>query len=69
MEKQKYEFLKSVKQRLANGQPTEFWERNILNIEEKKARKKKKHAAKKGAEIHANVSASVKQFKNISPWG
>ena len=42
MEKKKYEFIKDVKQRIANGQPTEFWERNIVNIEENKQKKRRK---------------------------
>lgn len=43
MEKQKYEFLKDVKRRLAAGEKTTFAERNILAMETKKANKKKQN--------------------------
>lgn len=40
MEKEKYENLKDIKRRLHNGEKTTFAERNIVNIESKKALKK-----------------------------
>lgn len=45
MEKSKYETLKSIKRRIENGEPTTFAERNILNMEEKKKRKKARQNA------------------------
>jgi len=47
MEKQKYEWLKELKARIAKGEKTTFAERNILNMEEKAANKKKRRQVKK----------------------
>lgn len=62
MEKKKYEFIKDVKRRLAAGEKTEFWERNILNIEETKKRKKERD--KKKAE-----KAPRKRIQTTEVWG
>ncbi len=40
MEKEKYEALKDIKNRIAKGQPTTFAERNVVKIHDKKAKKK-----------------------------
>lgn len=42
MKKEDYEKLKSIKERLKNGQSTTFKERNILNIYNKRILKKNK---------------------------
>jgi len=41
-EKYNYEFVKDVKARMAKGEPTEFWERNIVKIYDKRKAKKSK---------------------------
>jgi hypothetical protein len=47
MDKAKYEWLKDIKNRIAQGKPTTFAERNILNMENKKAAKKQPKQPKK----------------------
>lgn len=42
-QKENYEFAKDVKARIAKGEPTEFWERNIVKIYEKRQSKKLKN--------------------------
>jgi hypothetical protein len=46
MEKKEYEKLKDIKQRIADGKPTTFAERNIVNITEKKSKKAKQKKIK-----------------------
>ncbi len=46
MEKSKYELLKGIKARINKGEKTTFAERNLLNMEEKKKRKKARENAK-----------------------
>ena len=41
MEKEKHEMLKDIKRRMHNGEKTTFAERNIVNMENKKAKKRK----------------------------
>lgn len=46
MEKSKYEQIKEIKTRIFKGEKTTFAERNIVNIEAKKAAKKLKQQLK-----------------------
>lgn len=62
MEKQKYEFLKDVKRRLAAGEKTTFAERNILAMENKKQLKKLNKAMR--GEIDLIVVTNPEKIKN-----
>jgi hypothetical protein len=46
MEKEKHENIKDIKRRMHNGEKTTFAERNIVNIENKKAKKKSEFTKK-----------------------
>lgn len=43
-QKERYEKLKNIKQRISNGEKVSFAERNILNMEEKRRIKQQKNS-------------------------
>lgn len=46
MDKKTYDLIKDVRKRIKNNEPTTFAERNIVNMAEKKERKRKKSKTK-----------------------